>query len=90
MAPGGRTPAIADALISAGTDLNVQDKDGNTALMLCCNNPGASSTEVLRLLLKKGAKTELRNNKNETALQIARRLNHAEAIRLLEARQAKK
>lgn len=55
-------------LLSAGADINAQDADGNTALIIECkeyNEKGA------RTLLRKGADFTIKNNKGETAADIA-------------------
>ena len=41
------------------------------------------NTEVMKLLLKAGAKTEVNNKKNETALFYAIKFNNLEAVKIL-------
>ncbi len=75
------TCEIARLLIEKKLDLDVQkEKNGNTALMLAVsiNNP-----ELVKLLLENGAKTDIKNKFNETAMDIARKDKSGEIIKLL-------
>jgi len=65
--------------INAGYDLNVQDKYGNTLLMLAA----ISDIEILELLLNSGADIDKQNNKGHTALILAAYENNREIIELL-------
>ena len=47
---------------------------------------GYGRTEAARVLLEAGAKTEPRDNRGKTALDMAREGNYAETVSLLEAR----
>ena len=69
----------AKALLGAGADINKQDNSGRTPLMLAANN---GKIEVVRELLKRGAKKELKNNDGETAYDMKFR-NTAEIKALL-------
>ena len=54
---------VARLLLDAGADVNARDKEGNTALILACDNP-----EQVLLLLQAGADPNVRNHEGETAL----------------------
>ena len=58
----------AKALLGAGADINKQTNDGGTPLMMAafCDN-----IEVVRELLKRGAKKELKSNNGYTAYDRA-------------------
>jgi uncharacterized protein len=62
------SPEIITALLKHGfrDAVNIQDVDGNTALILACENKNA--IESIELLLSNGAETELKNHKGYTAL----------------------
>ena len=52
-------------LLSIGQDINVQDNNGNTALMLAIKN---KQTETLKLLIQKGANVNILDCKGESPL----------------------
>lgn len=85
----GRTPLVEAAssfrasyeivtfLLEQNVDVNVQDNDGFTALMWCASNSKFADEgifDVVDLLLKNGARLDLKNNSNETAASIVQRL----------------
>ena len=75
--------AIGDsdkALIKAGAELNVQDSDGNTPLLLACKN---SNEKVVRYLLRSGADAAIQNNKGETAMDLAAGRGFSDAIEMM-------
>jgi hypothetical protein len=45
-------------------------------------------TEVVRLLLAKGANIDAKNNKGETALMLAEGKGHTEIVKLLQEKRA--
>jgi len=61
----GRT-AVAEALIKAGADMNLQNNDGSTALITAAF---FCRTEIVKLLLHHGADKTLTNKGGATALQ---------------------
>ena len=64
-----RSPAIIQALLEAGADVNEQDDDGETPLMYAMGSyadPG-----IVRALLDGGADIHMRDEKNRTALMHA-------------------
>lgn len=91
-------------LLDARADANAQDASGRTALMRAVYrdeseaefipNPDepegkrTSFSPIIRLLLQRGAKTELRDNIGKTALLIASRWGNIGVVRLLLARRA--
>ena len=58
----------AKALLGAGADINKQSNGGRTPLMGAAWN---GKIEVVRELLKRGAKKELKNNDGDTAYDHA-------------------
>jgi len=95
----GRTPLILaansehfvpdetmDLLLKRGANINVQDNQGNTALILatkCANMAGVA------FLLKNSARVDLKNNEGQTALRLARQIHSDSKIsngELLESR----
>ena len=70
--------AVVRAWVASGTDVNVADADGDTALMeyARCNKP-----EYVAEMLRLGADTHRVNNNGLTAAQLAPQ--SAELVRLL-------
>ena len=60
---------IADTLLDAGADINAQNKDGATPLMLAATKP--HGREILERLIRRGAKLDLCDNFGRTALAVA-------------------
>lgn len=58
----------AEAVLELGVDLDVANADGNTALHYAVDE---SLEPVTKLLLARGANTEIKNKKGETALEFA-------------------
>lgn len=52
-----------------GCDVNAQSYSGNTALHSAC---GRGHIEIVRVLLKNGADSSLKNNHNDTAIMVAK------------------
>jgi len=71
------TAEAVQLLIDAGADLNVQEEEGRTALMLAaqdcdskdCNSK--SSIEAVKVLLQAGADLSIRSKDGRTALMLA-------------------
>ncbi len=55
-----------------GADLNVQDRHGNTPLMIALKN---NTTKIARFLYKVGSSGDVKNKKNETAKQMLKSSN---------------
>ena len=60
--------SLIDELINRGADLNLKDKDGNTALHLAVNT---SDSILIESLLEAGANINLKDNDGNTALHLA-------------------
>jgi len=71
--------AAAQVLIDAGADVNLRNRDGQTALML------ALDPEVVRVLLRAGADVTIRDKQGKTVMQLAREFELTEIIAMLEA-----
>lgn len=66
-----RSTAIAAALIDGGADVNAKDKAGNTPLTEAVSDLDPASYEVARLLLSRGAKTDVVNEDGMTLAELA-------------------
>lgn len=75
------TIKILTLLIQHGADVNLQDDQGYTALMLAART---NRPEVVRFLLGHSANPELTNHEGKTALAIAQSSNHAAVIHVLQ------
>ncbi|MBN3297700.1 ASAP3 protein, partial [Amia calva] len=73
--------ALVDFLTQNSGCLEKRTSDGNTALHYSCLH---NKTECLKLLLKGKATLNTVNGAGETALDIAKRLQHTQCIELLE------
>lgn len=71
---------IINYFLSKGVDVNIADKEGNTALM---NAARAMDTEALELVLSKVKETTIQNNKGESALTMAVLSGTPKAVELL-------
>ena len=67
-------------LLEARADNNLQNSDGNTAL-ICASEKG--HVEIVQVLLEARAATDLTNKLDNTALVHARGTDHLEIARLL-------
>nr|XP_032810792.1 arf-GAP with SH3 domain, ANK repeat and PH domain-containing protein 1-like [Petromyzon marinus] len=72
---------IVDYFAQNCHNMDKQTESGNTALHYCCRH---NQTEGLKLLLRSKAHTDIKNADGETALDVARRLNHSQCTELLE------
>lgn len=59
-----------ELLIDAGADINLRNSDGNTALWVATMN-SYHGTQVIELLLKKGANPKEKNNYGNSAYDIS-------------------
>ena len=60
----------AELLLRHGANINAQDNEGNTPLMLVAKY---KDKETVQILLEHGVSTTLKNKKDETALNIAKK-----------------
>lgn len=72
-------------LIGAGSIVNLQDKDGDTALTGMCKDCDESHYDIIKLLIEADSDVNLLNNNKESALSLAIRSKHKtdKIIRLL-------
>ena len=62
----GHVPVV-DRLVGLGCDLNLQNDDGETALMLACQYDYA---EIVKILLAHGADSQIKDNKGKMAIDL--------------------
>lgn len=75
---------LAEKLILAGVDVNAQGKkSGNTCLHVITNDNNSFPIEYLKLFLAHGAKLDIPNKKNETALEYITNSDRAEFVSVL-------
>jgi len=74
---------IVTLLLSRGANPNTQNRDGTTPLMYATTS---KNTETMKLLLDAGADATLRHRSGQTALNMARDLQFAAGVTLLEGR----
>jgi ankyrin repeat protein len=71
--------------LSLGADLNLQDNQGNTSLHLLATNK--NSKELISLttkILKRGAKTNIKNNEGKIPFDLIKKSDHeAEKLKKL-------
>jgi uncharacterized protein len=67
-------------LLEQGVEVNAQDNDGATALMLASQN---GHLNVVKALLEKGADVNAKANEGETALMVACDRGHMEVVKAL-------
>lgn len=67
-------------LLDRGAQVNLQDKDGNTALMIASSN---WYPRAVQLLLDRGAQPDIRDKKGRTALIIGVRRTNTENVKIL-------
>ncbi len=76
----GQREAVLAAITSPAVDVNVPAPDGSTALMWATYNV---DHEMVRALLKRGAKVNVTNKFGDSALAEAVKLGDAELVRML-------
>ena len=77
-----------ERLLDRGAEVNAREKKfGQTALMWAAGHadttPAARAVETIKLLLARGAKLDLVDDRGRDALMIASSLNHVDAARAL-------
>jgi len=70
----------AATLIIAGTNPNIQNNDGETALMWAA---GLGYIDIVKLLLNKGADINIKDNDGNTALNIAESKGYIDIAQLI-------
>lgn len=77
-------PKLTQMLIDKGLGVNEKTTDNHTALSIACLK---CQTEIVKILLKNGAKTDIKINSGEfkglTALDIAKKKNCSEIVEIL-------
>lgn len=76
----GQPSSAVEALLNAGANVNAQDRNGNTALMVAVEY---NNVEAVKLMLKAHADRGLRNKAGQTALSFASSENRGEVVHLL-------
>jgi ankyrin repeat protein len=76
---------VVSVVLAQGTDPNVPDEDGRTALMLAAYN---GSTDIVRLLIGKGAPVNAQDGAGRTALMYAASGPNYQTVQLLLDNQA--
>lgn len=71
---------IIKELLSAGADIDAQDNDGNTALIIECKK---GSEKEARLLIRKGADINIKNKEGKSAADIAAEKGLADVLELM-------
>lgn len=69
-----------ESLLKAGADVNIPNKNGNTPLHLAAKY---DMTHCIKMLIKRGARTDTRNAQKLTPFGIAERNHSRDTIRLL-------
>nr|CAH8842202.1 unnamed protein product [Trichobilharzia regenti] len=73
---------VGAALLDCGATVNKQDKYGQTALIHCAFH--RNHVDLAKLLLSHGADPDIKNKKNNTAIDIARSLENLNFCNLIE------
>ncbi len=76
------SPEVMEALIKAGANVNAKDIRGMTPLMLAIATD-SPDPRIVRMLLDRGADTDVKSANGERALDWAKKFNHPEILRLL-------
>ena len=71
---------FAQILLNNGADVNIQDDDGNTVLIIACKE---NKTEIVQLLLKNKADVNIQDDEGDTALIIACENGYKDIVQLL-------
>jgi ankyrin repeat protein len=67
-------------LLEKDVDLNTEDYDARTALMIAARD---GNIDIVKALLEKGADVNYKNDWDDTALSWAKGSNHKEIVHLL-------
>ena len=77
---------IMSLLIEAGANINLENREGQTALHQAVINNNIKAVEIL---LKAGAKLNTVDNSQETPLESAKKNNNIEILELLTIKEGK-
>lgn len=80
---GHDTGKLVEKLISAGAEVNHQNKFGRTPLMNCMVWDNVHARKLISILMHHGAQTELRDQHGHTAFSLARKYNYTQNISAL-------
>ena len=79
---------IVGQLIDAGVDVNLRYTHGLTALMWAAGHDASAGVEdveaTLKLLIERGAARDLKDDRGDTAAEIARQLGYERAAKMLQ------
>ncbi|MGB0523830.1 MAG: ankyrin repeat domain-containing protein [Flammeovirgaceae bacterium] len=81
----GQHEALSEVIISHGADLEMRDRDGNTALLLATKQ---AKGNIAQRLIAKNARINLKNNAGETPLYLSIKNNLLATTAVLLKRQA--
>lgn len=81
-AMNGRTDVLRYLLQESKEDINSQNKEGKTALIIAAEY---GYTDIVKLLLDNGANMLIKSNEGKTALDYATKWNHSEIEKLLKS-----
>lgn len=73
---------LCEELIKKGIDVNVQDKDGNTLLMIAYKK---EKGEIYNMLIRNGAFINIKNNEGEKIIDIIKKRKEEEKREVEEA-----
>ena len=72
---------VARVLLVRGANVNKRGRFGWTSLH---ETAASNSINVMRILLQHGASADIKDDNDETPIEVARRLNNEEAVCLLQ------
>ena len=81
-AENGDNQTLKQLIASKEEDINVRDKNGNTALMAASRN---GIVENVKALLEAKADISLKNNRGETALSLAEKKGYQDVVDMLKS-----
>lgn len=65
--PGSGSEELVNLILDRGANIDAQDNDGNTPLMIAVIS---QQPDMVQLLINRGAATNIQNNKGKTALEL--------------------
>ena len=80
----GNLPSLEALLDKSKSQINLQDKSGNTALHLACQN---NHKDTVSVLLRQGANTKIKNLIGQTVLNIAEADDKPEILEILQQKE---